>query len=314
MGKGSFIPHFAGAFVGLMFFSLASVWLGEPVIPSMEGVMAKVEYPDPEPLPVLEGPETGEQVYNRVCGACHQATGLGLPPTFPPLAESPWVNQDAETPIRIVLAGLAGPIDVKGTTYNQMMPSQAALSDAEIARVLTYVRSSFGNSAGEVKPEQVAAIRAEGRGSSWSAEELSGLRGGGSAAATPSEGAVEAAAAGTATQEVVEEVVEEVPAEPAVEVDPAVLAEAKKNFESICASCHGASGGGDGAAAIALNPKPAAFNDPNFWASRDRDHLITVISKGGPAVGKSALMAAFGAQFSAEQIEGLADYVMTFKP
>ncbi|MDD9944404.1 MAG: cytochrome c [Myxococcales bacterium] len=306
MSNGSFVPHVAGFVVGLLFFSLASIWVGEPVIPSVSAVKAKVEYAPPEPIPVPEGPETGEQVYARVCAACHQADGQGLPPTFPPLAESDWVNADAETPIRIVLAGLSGPITVKGTQFNQMMPSQAVLDDEQIAKALTYVRSNFGNAAGEVSAEQVAAVREKlaGRSDPWTAEELSALRGPGETAAAPGQPST-AAGEGAAP---------EGPAEPARVVDPAVLAAAKQSFEGICVSCHGANGDGMGPAAAALNPKPASFRDPAFWQTRDRAHLIKVITKGGPAVGKSPLMAPFGGQFSAAQIEGLADYIMSFKP
>ena len=106
----------------------------------------------------------------------------------------------------------------------------------------------------------------------------------------------------------------EAAAEEAPAADPAVLAEAKKNYEGICASCHGTAGDGKGPAGMVLQPKPANFTDAEFWASRDRAHIIKAITEGGPAVGKSPLMAPFGAQFNEAQIEGLADYVMGFKP
>ncbi|MGH7790703.1 MAG: c-type cytochrome, partial [Thermodesulfobacteriota bacterium] len=80
----------------------------------------------------------GAQVYTSICTACHQANGMGLPGAFPPLAGSEWVTKDPETPIRIVLHGLEGPIEVKGTTYNNIMPEWGSkLSNEEIAAVLT---------------------------------------------------------------------------------------------------------------------------------------------------------------------------------
>lgn len=85
-------------------------------------------------------------------------------------------------------------------------------------------------------------------------------------------------------------------------------------FKSVCALCHGENGDGTGAAAAALNPKPANFNLPEFWESRDRDHLIKVITEGGVSVGKSALMAAYGGAYTPEQIAELADYIMGMKP
>lgn len=102
----------------------------------------------------------GKQLY-ATCAACHQADGKGIPNAFPPLAGSEWVNGPAENLIRIQLRGLQGPITVKGAQYNSVMPPQAQQSDAEIAAVLTYVRSNFGNDASPVTPDQVKALREE---------------------------------------------------------------------------------------------------------------------------------------------------------
>lgn len=90
--------------------------------------------------------------------------------------------------------------------------------------------------------------------------------------------------------------------------------DAVATYQTVCASCHGPEGGGDGPAGAALKPKPADFSAAEFWAQRDRAHIVKVIKEGGPAVGKSPLMAPFGAQFSDAQIEKLADVVIGFKP
>ena len=102
----------------------------------------------------------GAKVY-ATCSACHQATGAGLPGVFPPLAESEWVNGPVENLIRIQLRGLAGPIKVKGADYNMAMPPNATMSDDEIAAVLTYIRSNFGNKSSAVTAAQVKALRSE---------------------------------------------------------------------------------------------------------------------------------------------------------
>ena len=89
---------------------------------------------------------------------------------------------------------------------------------------------------------------------------------------------------------------------------------AAENFKSVCAACHGEKGDGNGAAAVALNPKPANFTDPTFWQTRDKAHIEKVIREGGPAVGKSPLMAPFGARFRAQEICQFDDYILvTFK-
>jgi len=107
------------------------------------------------------GSDEGERVYGSVCVTCHQADGAGIAPAFPPLAGSAVATGDAEVPIKIVLSGLTGEMTRGGTTFNGMMtPWASALSDAEIAAVLTYVRSNFGNSADAVTEAQVAGVRA----------------------------------------------------------------------------------------------------------------------------------------------------------
>lgn len=97
---------------------------------------------------------------------------MGLPGTFPPLAGSSWVTGKPEVPIAIVLRGLQGPLKVGEQTFSNSMPPQS-LTDGEIADVLSYVRSSWGNAAGPVTADQVAGVRKKwGQGSPWSEAEL----------------------------------------------------------------------------------------------------------------------------------------------
>lgn len=120
----------------------------------------------------------GKKVYARVCFACHQPTGLGLPSVFPPLAGAEQVAGDPARLIRIVLHGLQGPIKVKGVTYTNIMPPHGPqLKDAEIADVLTYVRQEWGNKAGPVTAEAVTKIRAaeKARTTMWTWAELEKL-------------------------------------------------------------------------------------------------------------------------------------------
>lgn len=123
--------------------------------------------------------DRGKTTYMAVCFACHQPTGMGLPNMFPPLAGSDWVKaKKADRIIRIVLHGLNGPVQVNGvpfTTPAPLMPPQgAALSDQQIADVLTYVRAEFGGGASEVTADQVKAIREaeKARAAMWTEAEL----------------------------------------------------------------------------------------------------------------------------------------------
>lgn len=127
-----------------------------------------------------EGPEPPEEVldganlYAQQCTTCHGSQGGGGG-AFPPLAGAEWVTGDEETPIRIVLHGLQGRMQVRGTTYRGVMPAFGSrLSDAEIAAILTYVRTSWDNEASEVTAGEVQEVRREysGRTRPWSGAEL----------------------------------------------------------------------------------------------------------------------------------------------
>ncbi|WP_438020210.1 cytochrome c [Sorangium sp. So ce315] len=103
----------------------------------------------------------GGKIYYRSCTSCHQARGEGKPGRYPPLVGTSWLLDDAETPIRILLLGATGPMEVNGVVYNDVMPNLGVtLSDEEIALVLTYVRSSWGNSAPAITKDDVARVRA----------------------------------------------------------------------------------------------------------------------------------------------------------
>ena len=65
-------------------------------------------------------------------------------------------------------------------------------------------------------------------------------------------------------------------------------------FATVCASCHGAGGKGDGAAAAALEPKPRDLSDAPYLRTLSDQYLFEVITKGGVAVGKSVMMPAWG--------------------
>jgi mono/diheme cytochrome c family protein len=120
----------------------------------------------------------GQKVYKLYCSACHQDDGNGNPSGFiPPLAGSDWVAaKDPSRIIRIVLNGLQGPITVSGKQFGQtaMLPWRDALNDQDVAGVLTYVRSSWGNKSIAVNAEEVKKIRDETKshGGSFSPDEL----------------------------------------------------------------------------------------------------------------------------------------------
>lgn len=93
----------------------------------------------------------GEEVYGRICAACHQPGGVGLPPTFPALKGSKVATGPAEKHVETVMNGVSG-------TAMQAFKNQ--LTDVEIASVITYERNAFGNNVGTIiQPIQMKAFR-----------------------------------------------------------------------------------------------------------------------------------------------------------
>lgn len=93
---------------------------------------------------------SGEKVFAANCAACHQATGKGMPPTFPALDGSKVVNGAKPAQIALVLNGKPG----------TAMASFARLSDSELAAVVTYTRNSWGNKLGDAtQPAEIKAAR-----------------------------------------------------------------------------------------------------------------------------------------------------------
>jgi mono/diheme cytochrome c family protein len=103
----------------------------------------------------------GKKVYEAVCGICHGVDGLGKPGQAPPLAGSEWVvAKSVNRLVHIPLAGVAGTLTVEGKEWNLNMAAMgAALSDSDLAAVLTYMRTSWGNKAAEVTPDDIKKIR-----------------------------------------------------------------------------------------------------------------------------------------------------------
>lgn len=101
----------------------------------------------------------GKQIFGAKCVACHQASGMGVAGVFPPLAGAEWVLGNEKVLASILLHGVEGALVVKGNTYNGAMPAFGTLPDEEIAAVLTYIRSEWGNKAAPITAATIAAQR-----------------------------------------------------------------------------------------------------------------------------------------------------------
>lgn len=108
--------------------------------------------------------DKGAQLYNTNCASCHQQNGEGISKTFPSLKNSVTVNSnDPEKHIRTVLFGLKGG-NINGVVYSSEMPAQKDnITDEEIAAIINYERSSWGNNGKKITVDDVKKIRAEGK-------------------------------------------------------------------------------------------------------------------------------------------------------
>lgn len=113
--------------------------------------------PAPPALPPRNASEEalfkqGQAIYVEQCSGCHQIEGQGQATVAPALAGSKRVAANGDVPVRILTNGLEGKIGL-------MPPLGGAMSDEEVAAVLTYVRQSFGNRAAPVPPAAVKEWR-----------------------------------------------------------------------------------------------------------------------------------------------------------
>ncbi|MFM9925046.1 cytochrome c [Variovorax sp. H27-G14] len=107
----------------------------------------------------VEG-NSGAMVYLNNCNACHRSDGTGADKTFPALAGNSVVNaKDPTSLIRLVLAGSAMPSTAKAPSPIAMPDFGWRLTDADVASVLSFARSSWGNQGDAVTAAQVAKVR-----------------------------------------------------------------------------------------------------------------------------------------------------------
>ena len=114
----------------------------------------------------------GFALYNSTCQTCHGADGNGIKTLAPPLNRSEWVNGDKDRLAAIVLFGLTGPVTVNGKLYDASeiggdMPgigNNEEISDEELAQLLSFIRASWSNEAGNVNAADVARVRERYKG------------------------------------------------------------------------------------------------------------------------------------------------------
>ncbi len=83
----------------------------------------------------------------------------------------------------------------------------------------------------------------------------------------------------------------------------------KAKYDLFCATCHGATGKGDGVAAAALNPKPRNFQDAASMGKKSDADLSKVIKQGGAAAGLSPIMPPWGSSLSDQEVANVIAYI-----
>lgn len=132
--------------------------------------------------------EYGREKFNSVCSECHGFNGEGAENRAPPLAGSEWVHGNGRMLASLVLNGVQGPISVAGVVYTDSpgrgevqvesemvgFKTNEAVTDRDLAAILTYIRSSWGNAAPPIDEEVIVRVRQEtaGRDGSFTAAQL----------------------------------------------------------------------------------------------------------------------------------------------
>ncbi|OZI77350.1 c-type cytochrome [Bordetella genomosp. 12] len=123
-----------------------------------------VALPDSKRAPTASVMSLGERLYSQHCASCHQANGRGSGQDWPPLAMNSSVTAiSALNVIHMVLDGGFAPATAANPRPHGMPPFGPFMDDNDIAAVVTYIRSSWGNNAGAVTPLEVKRARQDAR-------------------------------------------------------------------------------------------------------------------------------------------------------
>ncbi|MDV3308135.1 MAG: cytochrome c [Cyclobacteriaceae bacterium] len=107
----------------------------------------------------------GEQLYVQHCSNCHQQDGSGLRRVYPPLDTSDYMTNNRDKVICLIRYGVDEPLVVNGIEFVQPMPGIPALTDLEIAQIVTYIYNTWSHEEGIVEVKEVSEALAGCEGS-----------------------------------------------------------------------------------------------------------------------------------------------------
>jgi mono/diheme cytochrome c family protein len=248
----------AGAYLGVFHGGFSSSIYNEyessPL--ALFGAPSKKGNKETAPAAVLSLADQGKAVYAQ-CVTCHQPTGLGVPGQYPHLAKSEYVVGSEKRLVAILLKGLQGPITLDGKPFVSaaIMPAwEGSLNDKKIAAVASFVRREWGNAAPEISEAKVAAARKEFAGKTGALTEADLLQIPADATLPDAAGAAPAAPATAPAAPATSPAAPAAPVAPAAATkppgteaapaaaDPAVLAQGKAGYMTVCFACHQATG------------------------------------------------------------------------
>jgi glucose/arabinose dehydrogenase len=111
----------------------------------------------PNPLSPVKATEVlaldGKQLYQNYCASCHKEDGSGVTGVFPALVNSQLVTEDPRILIELLLQGKSS------SNGAQAMPAFSFLDNREASEILSYIRTSWGNSASPISSTQIESLR-----------------------------------------------------------------------------------------------------------------------------------------------------------
>lgn len=97
----------------------------------------------------------GQKLYVTHCQSCHGLKGEGLGMLYPPLTDSAYLAENREKLACIVKNGMTGSVKIHGKIYKGEMPGNNELTNIDIAYILTYITTTFGNDVETYTQEEV---------------------------------------------------------------------------------------------------------------------------------------------------------------